>query len=105
MPDSMPDSIQILRVSPAATLPTRAHPDDAGMDLYSLEDFTLKPQQGHVTRTGIALALPAGHVGLVYDRSSMAKRGVKTSGGVIDAGYRGEIHIVLWNISGQEIPI
>ena len=95
------NSINILRVSPDAVLPTRAHPGDAGMDLYSLEDITLQPGQGHTTRTGIALALPAGHVGLVADRSSMAKKGIKTAGGVIDAGYRGEIHIVLWNISGE----
>jgi dUTP pyrophosphatase len=75
------------------------------MDLYCLEDVLLTPQQGKVTRTGIALALPAGFVGLVADRSSMAKKGVKTAGGVIDAGYRGEIHIVLWNISGTEIRL
>jgi len=98
-------SINILRVSKDATLPTRAHPDDAGMDLYSLEDITLEPGQGHTTRTGIALALPVGYVGLVADRSSMAKKGIKTAGGVIDAGYRGEIHIVLWNISGTPVHL
>lgn len=86
-------------------LPTRAHPDDAGLDLYSLEDVILIPGQGKVTKTGIALALPQGYVGLVADRSSMAKRGIKTAGGVIDAGYRGEIHIVLWNISTEQIQV
>lgn len=81
-----------------ATLPTRAHPGDAGLDLYALESFEVGPQRGHVARTGVAIALPEGHVGLVADRSSMAKRGVKTAGGVIDSGYRGELHIVLWNL-------
>ncbi len=90
-----------MKTHPGATLPTRAHPDDAGLDLYSLEDIRLEPGQGVVTRTGIALAIPAGHTGLVADRSSLAKRGLKTAGGIIDAGYRGEIHIVLWNISKQ----
>jgi dUTP pyrophosphatase len=99
------ETIDILRVSPDATLPTRAHPDDAGMDLYCLEDVILAPQQGRVTRTGIAMAIPAGHVGLVADRSSLGKRGIKTAGGVIDAGYRGEIHVVLWNISADEIRL
>ncbi|MDR3606325.1 MAG: dUTP diphosphatase [Oligoflexia bacterium] len=98
-------TIEVKKFSPEATLPTRAHADDAGLDLYSLEDVLLEPQQGKVTRTGIALAIPAGHVGLVADRSSLAKRGVKTAGGVIDAGYRGEIHIVLWNISGGPIQL
>ncbi len=84
-----------------AVLPTRAHPDDAGLDLYNLEDFLLEPGQGKAVKTGIALAVPQGHVGLVADRSSLGKRGLKTAGGVIDAGYRGEIHIVLWNISGE----
>ena len=87
------------RLDPAATLPTRAHADDAGLDLYSLEDAELGLGEGRVVRTGVAMAIPAGHVGLVCDRSSMAKRGFKTAGGVIDAGYRGEVGVMLWNIS------
>ena len=96
------NTIQILRVNPKAVLPTRTHVDDAGLDLYNLEDFRLEPGEGRAIKTGIALAIPKGYVGLVADRSSLGKRGLKTAGGVIDAGYRGEIHIVLWNIS-QEI--
>lgn len=99
------ESIEILKVTPEATLPTRAHEGDAGMDLYALEDFFLDPGQGKTTRTGITVALPMGYVGMVADRSSMAKRGVKSAGGIIDAGYRGEIHIVLWNISREKIEI
>jgi dUTP pyrophosphatase len=98
-------SLNILRLNSDAVLPTRAHADDAGMDLYSLEDVLLLPSQGRVARTGIAIALPTGYVALVADRSSLAKKGVKTAGGVIDAGYRGEIHIVLWNISGDPIQL
>ena len=99
------NSIQILRVSPEAVVPTRAHPNDAGLDLYSLEDVLLESGQGKVAKTGIALALPEGHVGLVADRSSLAKRGIKTAGGIIDEGYRGEIHIVLWNISNEALHL
>lgn len=93
----------VKKVVPEAILPTRAHSDDAGLDLYAFEDGVLPPGEGLVARTGIAVALPEKTVGLVADRSSMAKAGVKTSGGVIDAGYRGEIHIVLRNITTKEV--
>ena len=100
-----PNSLKTLRVNSDATLPTRAHPDDAGLDLYGLEDVYLEVGQGKVAKTGIALALPQGHVGLIADRSSLAKKGIKTAGGVIDAGYRGEIQIVLWNISPVPVQL
>lgn len=98
-------SIPILRLSPEAVLPTRAHADDAGLDIYSLEDIFLGVGQGKAARTGIALAIPQGHVGMVADRSSLGKRGIKTAGGIVDAGYRGEVHVVLWNISGTEVHL
>lgn len=93
--------LPIRRLDPAAVLPTRAHPDDAGLDLYGLEDATVPPGEGRVLRTGVAVAVPPEHVGLVCDRSSMAKRGLKTAGGVIDAGYRGEVGVVVWNLSRE----
>jgi dUTP pyrophosphatase len=95
----MPSRLQILRLSPEAVLPTRAHADDAGLDLYALEDVALEPREGRAARTGVAFAIPQGFVGLVADRSSLAKRGLKTAGGVIDAGYRGEVQVVLWNLA------
>ncbi|HAZ07670.1 MAG TPA: dUTP diphosphatase [Elusimicrobia bacterium] len=93
--------LPVRRLDPAAVLPTRAHADDAGLDLYALETATIPPGEGSVLRTGVAVAVPAGHVGLVCDRSSMAKRGLKTAGGVVDAGYRGEVGVVVWNLSRQ----
>lgn len=93
----------VKKMVPEAILPTRAHADDAGLDLYAFEDGVLPPGEGLVARTGIAIALPEKTVGLVADRSSMAKSGVKTSGGIIDAGYRGEIHIILRNITTKEV--
>lgn len=94
--------LPIRRLDPRAVLPTRAHADDAGLDLYALEDARLAPGAGGLLRTGVAVAVPAGHVGLVCDRSSMARRGIKTAGGVIDAGYRGELGVVVWNLSRDE---
>jgi dUTP pyrophosphatase len=95
------DELRTIKLSADAALPTRAHADDAGLDLYSLETVELAAGQGAAVATGIAVAVGAGHVGLVADRSSLAKRGLKTSGGIIDAGYRGEIKVLLWNLSGQ----
>lgn len=94
-------TLPIRRLDPSAVLPTRAHHDDAGLDLYGLEDAEIAPGEGRLLKTGVAVAVPDGHVGLVCDRSSMAKRGLKTAGGVIDAGYRGELCVVVWNLSRE----
>ena len=97
--------ISVQKMHPEAILPTRAHSDDAGMDLYSLEDVLIPVGLGKMARTGIAIALDIGFVGLIADRSSLAKKGLKTAGGVIDAGYRGEIQVVFWNLSSEDILI
>ncbi len=104
-PQNNLNSLKVLKISQEATLPTRAHPDDAGLDLYALEDCHLKSGAGTVVRTGVAIALPTGFVAWVADRSSLAKRGLKTAGGVIDAGYRGEIHIIFWNLSQEPLHL
>lgn len=98
-------SLNILRFAPEAKVPTRTHPDDAGLDLYGLEDVLLLPGEGKMCRTGIGIALPQGFMGMVADRSSMGKRGVKTAGGIIDSGYRGEVHVILWNVSREEVRL
>lgn len=90
-----------------AKIPSRAYSDDAGLDLVSIEDATIKPGEGKHFKTGLAVAIDPGYVGLVWDRSSVGKRGLKSMGGVVDAGYRGEIGVILWNISNrpQEIKV
>lgn len=100
-----PETLEIVKLTADAVLPTRAHADDAGMDLYALGEVTLEPGQCAVVPTGIAMAIPAGYVGLVADRSSLARKGIKTAGGVIDAGYRGEVGAVLWNISRAAVTL
>ena len=99
------ETLEIQKLNEAATLPTRAYPDDAGLDLYSSEDATIGPAHGVLVGTGVAFAIPTGHVGMVCDRSSMAKKGLKTAGGIIDAGYRGEVKIILWNLSKEPISV
>jgi dUTP pyrophosphatase len=91
--------LEIQKLHPEAKVPTRAYEHDAGLDLSSVETHTLKPGEGKIFKTGIAIALDPGYVGLVWDRSSMGKKGIKTLGGVIDSGYRGEVGVILWNIS------
>lgn len=97
--------LMVLRLHPDARLPTRAHHDDAGLDLYSIKDVDFRPGQGGLVPTGVAVAVPAGHVGLIADRSSLARKGLKTAGGVIDAGYRGEVGVLLWNISKENFTL
>ena len=95
--------IEFKKINPAAILPTRAHEGDAGLDLYSDEALTLQPGEGRVVKTGISMALESGFVGMIADRSSMGKRGIKVTGGIIDAGYRGEIGVILWNWSKDKV--
>ena len=89
---------------PLARLPLRAHPGDGGADLFSVEELTIPPGERREVGTGIALAVPAGYAGFVQPRSGLAfKHGIMVvnSPGLIDAGYRGEVRIALYN-SGRE---
>jgi dUTP pyrophosphatase len=93
-------TLNVRRLDPAARLPVRAHDDDAGYDLHALEPATLAPGERAMLRTGIAIELPAGHAGLVLPRSGLAARhgiSVVNAPGLIDAGYRGELKVLLLN--------
>ncbi|MGN6752334.1 MAG: dUTP diphosphatase [Intrasporangium sp.] len=97
--------MQILRIDPELPLPAYAHPGDAGADLLSRVDVTLAPGERSLVPTGVALALPDGHVGFVVPRSGLATRhGVTTvnAPGTVDAGYRGEIMVNLINLDPVE---
>lgn len=86
-------------------MPSRAHDGDAGVDLYSAEDVRLDPGQRALVRTGVAIAVPFGMVGLVHPRSGLAARvglSIVNSPGTIDAGYRGEVKISLINLDPAE---
>ncbi len=86
-------------------LPKRAHPWDAGLDLCSAEDVEIKPGELKGIRTGIRIALPKGTVGLIKDRSGMAKKGLHVLAGVIDPNYRGEIIVLVKNLGNEVIKI
>lgn len=89
-----------IRLAPGAVMPHRAHADDAGLDLTSAEARVIPPGGRILVDTGIAIALPAGTVGLVCPRSGMAARHgvtVLNGPGIVDAGYRGPIKVALHN--------
>ncbi len=98
--------IQIKKLNQKAKLPEYAHLSDAGMDLFSVENVNIKPGERVVCQIGIAMRIPDGYVGLIWDKSGVAsKSGIKTMGGVIDSGYRGGVGVVLQNLSKEDYNI
>lgn len=94
--------LQVKKIVPEAKLPTRAKEGDAGLDLYSVESCVIEPMERRAVRTGIAMEIPMGCVGLVWDKSGIAaKTGMTVRGGVIDSGYRGEIQVILSNLGDE----
>ncbi len=93
-------TLRVRRLDPRAVLPARAHPGDAGLDLRALEPVTLAPGGRARVPTGLAVELEPGHAGLVLPRSGLADRHgvtVVNAPGLIDAGYRGEVAVLLLN--------
>jgi dUTP pyrophosphatase len=98
-------TLKVRRLDARARLPTRAYSGDAGFDLYALEDGVLGPGERASVRTGIAVEIPEGQAGLVLPRSGLAaKHGIAlvNAPGLIDAGYRGEIRVLLLNTDRSE---
>jgi dUTP pyrophosphatase len=95
-----PVEVLVRRLDPDLPLPAYAHPGDAGADLVTTQDVVLEPGQRAMVPTGVAIALPAGYAAFVHPRSGLAHRfgvGVVNAPGTVDAGYRGEIKVLLVN--------
>lgn len=98
--------LAVKKLDPRAVLPHYAKVGDAGLDLYTLEDTVIPSSDRVVVRTGVAVEIPDGFVGLVWDRSgNAAKRGLTILGGVIDSGYRGEILAITLNTSSVPVTV
>ena len=94
------EALRVRKLIPEAVMPKYANQNDAGMDFYAAETVILPPQERKLIPTGIAMAIPPGYAGIIWDKSGIAaKQGIKTMGGVIDSGYRGEIKILVCNLS------
>src|SRR3954451_14800668 len=97
--------VPVVRIDPDLPLPSYAHPGDAGADLFTALDVTLRPGERAVVPTGIAMAVPEGYVALVHPRSGLAARhglSIVNTPGTVDAGYRGEIKVMLINLDPRE---
>ncbi len=97
--------LEVKRIHSEARLPVYGHPGDAGLDLFSVVDRDLRPGEVFAVPTGIQIAVPAGHVGLVWDKSGISLKGVHRLAGVIDAGYRGEVQVVLINLGAAPFAL
>jgi dUTP pyrophosphatase len=95
------------RRHPDAQLPTAQHPGDAGLDLCAVADVEVAPGERTMVSTGVAVAIPEGHAGLVLPRSGLASRSgltLSNAPGLIDAGYRGEVICAVVNLD-RETPV
>ena len=101
-------AVPVVRLRPDATLPAYAHPGDAGADLCAADGVTLGPGERAVVGTGVAIAVPDGYAAFVHPRSGLAARHGVTlvnAPGTIDAGYRGEVKVVLVNLSRDPFTV
>ncbi len=94
--------IKIKKLHPDVQLPSYAHPGDAGLDLFSLEKYTLQPGERKLFPLGFSLEFEPGYVALLQGKSGLAKKhGIQSLAGVCDAGYRGEYSIILINLGNE----
>ena len=100
--------LPVRRLHPDAVVPAYAHDGDAGLDLVAVEPVELAPGRREAVPTGWAMAIPDGWVGLVHPRSGLALRQgltVANAPGTIDAGYRGEVKVLLVNLGGEPVHV
>ncbi len=97
----MNSAVKVKKLEQDAKLPLRAHPTDSGADLFALESAVLKPRTNGKIRTGVSIALPEGTSGLVWGKSSLESNGLKVVAGLIDAPYRGEVIVCMFNLTDE----
>lgn len=101
-------TLQFKRLHKDAVIPSKSHPTDAGFDLVSIDRAQIKPGERFLTKTGVAVAIPEGFVGLVAPRSGLAvKHGISVTNapGIVDSGYRGELMVIVHNLGIETFNI
>jgi dUTP pyrophosphatase len=93
--------LKVKKLHPDAMLPTRAHHDDAGLDICCYQETVIPPHTTVKVSTGIAYEVPDGYCIFVWDKGSIGSKGLKTLGGVLDSGYRGELFIPIHNLNNE----
>ena len=94
--------MNVKKLDPRAKLPLRAHPTDSGADLFALERTVLLPHSLVKVRTGIAVELPENTSGIIWGKSSIESKGIKAMAGLVDAPYRGELLVCMYNLNETE---
>ncbi len=95
--------LKFKKIHPNAKIPSYAYTGDAGLDLYIPEDLLFKKKERKSIALGIAIEIPEGYVGILFDKSGLShKHGLKSYGGIIDSGYRGEVHVGMMNLSDKD---
>ena len=98
--------IKIKKLHPDAIIPSYAHMGDSGMDMYSVEDVTIKPKERATISTGIAMEYPPEYCTLLWDKSGLAsKSGITVLAGVFEHIYKGDYKVVLFNTSDKEYVV
>jgi dUTP pyrophosphatase len=97
--------LRIKRINSEAKLPLYQHSGDAGLDLFSAVGAVIAAGEVKAIPTGIKMSIPEGYVGLIWDKSGLSLRGAHRLAGVVDAGYRGEVRVVMANLSREPFAI
>lgn len=105
--DELPlPTLEIKKLNDKAVTPSKGSPQSAGYDLYSIEQYTLKPLERKLFKTGLAMSIPSGMYGRIAPRSGLAfKQGIDVMAGVIDEDYRQELGVVLINLSSEDVTL
>lgn len=94
--------MRVKKLDPKAKLPLRAHPTDSGADLFALEKTVLPPHAITKVHTGVAVELPENTSGIIWGKSSVESKGIKAMAGLVDAPYRGELIVCMYNLNDSE---
>ncbi len=97
--------LRVKKIHKDAKLPSYGHVGDAGLDLFSVMGCVLKGGEARAISTGIQVAIPDGYVGLIWDKSGISLKNIHRLAGVVDSGYRGEIKVVMTNLSTKTFSI